>query len=66
MPTFEDRRHQDNGQGRVKDPQHDGRLKENRDRGISLGTTVRREDSEPTGKGRVKNPERDGRLKRNR
>ena len=65
MPN-DDRRHDDNGQGRVKDPGRDGRLKANRDRGISLGTTQRREDSEPTGKGRVKDPARDGRLKANR
>ncbi|TDH61285.1 hypothetical protein E2C06_17415 [Dankookia rubra] len=65
MPT-EDHRHEDNGQGRVKDPSRDGRLKQNRDRGISLGTTLRRENSEPTGKGKVKNPARDGRLKQNR
>lgn len=62
----EDHRYEDHGQGRVKDPSRDGRLKANRDRGISLGTTRRREDSEPTGKGRVKNPAWDGRLKANR
>ncbi len=62
----EDRRHQDNGQGRVKDPAHNARLKENRDRGISLGTTIRRADSEPTGKGRVKDPTQDRRLRENR
>jgi hypothetical protein len=28
-------RHQQNGQGRVKDPQNDGRLRENRERGVS-------------------------------
>jgi hypothetical protein len=28
--------------GRVKDPAHDGRLKANRDRGISKGTTRKR------------------------
>jgi hypothetical protein len=66
MMEPEDRRHQDNGQGRVKDPAHDGRLKANRDRGISLGTTTRREDSGPTGKGRVKDPSRDRRLRGNR
>ncbi|MDO9706885.1 hypothetical protein [Paracraurococcus lichenis] len=66
MMSSEDRRHEDNGQGRVKDPEHDGRLKANRDRGVSLGTTARREDSEPTGKGRVKDPSRDRRLKQNR
>jgi hypothetical protein len=65
MPN-EDRRYEDHGQGRVKDPAHDGRLKQNRDRGVSLGTTIRRRDSEPTGKGRVKDPTRDRRLKGNR
>jgi hypothetical protein len=28
-----------NGQGRVKDPQNDGRLRENRERGISKGNS---------------------------
>jgi hypothetical protein len=27
------------GQGRVKDPQNDGRLRENRERGVSKGTS---------------------------
>lgn len=60
MPT------EDYAQGRVKDPSRDGRLKQNRDRGVSLGTTHRREDFEPTGKGRVTDPARDGRLKANK
>jgi hypothetical protein len=29
------RSREQNGQGRVKDPQHDGRLRENRERGVS-------------------------------
>lgn len=62
----QDRHSEDHGQGRVKDPSRDGRLKQNRDRGVSLGTTVRRTDSEPTGKGKVKDPARDRRLKENR
>jgi hypothetical protein len=66
MTIFEDRRHRDNGQGRVKDPSQDGRLKANRERGVSLGSKERPAETESTGKGRVKDPERDGRLKRNR
>lgn len=31
-----DRRYDDNGQGAVKDPAHDGRLKENRESGTSM------------------------------
>lgn len=31
-----DRRYDNNGQGTVKDPEHDGRLKENREAGISM------------------------------
>lgn len=34
-----DQQHASGPQGHVKDPQHDGRLKENRDKGVSLGTT---------------------------
>ncbi len=30
---------QQNGQGRVKDPKHDGRLRENRERGVSKGSS---------------------------
>ena len=29
----------DNGQGEVRDPEHDGRLKQNRDRGVSMGSS---------------------------
>jgi hypothetical protein len=32
-------RRQQNGQGRVKDPKHDGRLRENRERGISKSSS---------------------------
>jgi hypothetical protein len=28
-----------NGQGRVKDPEHDGRLRDNRERGVSKSTS---------------------------
>ncbi len=66
MSGTEDRRHQDNGQGRVKDAEHDGRLKENRDSGTSLNTTEGKEDVEAGGQGRVKDPENDSRLKENR
>ena len=66
MPTLDDVQPQDHGQGRVKDPAHDGRLKANRERGVSLGTTRRPVDVLPAGRGRVKHPERDGRLKQNR
>lgn len=52
------------GQGRVKDPGHDGRLKQNRARGISKADS--RADREPGGQGRVKNPNMDRRLKANR
>jgi hypothetical protein len=52
------------GQGRVKDPMKDGRLKENRARGVSLAET--RADRQPGGQGRVKNIESDRRLKRNK
>ena len=31
-----DRRYDDNGQGTVKDPEHDGRLKANREKGVSM------------------------------
>ena len=65
MANQQDRRHSDNGQGEVKDREHDGRLKENRDSGNSMGTT-NDENVEHGHQGRVKNPEQDGRLKENR
>ncbi len=48
--------------GAVKDPEHDGRLKENRESGTGKGS------SEASGHtpGAVKDPEHDGRLKENR
>jgi hypothetical protein len=52
------------GQGRVKDPRMDGRLKHNRERGVSLAST--RADRLPGGQGRVKNSTSDRRLKQNR
>jgi hypothetical protein len=62
-------------QGEVKDPEHDGRLKQNRDRGISkqsddddYGSRARSSSSSSrsSGQGEVKDPEHDGRLKQNR
>ncbi|MFC7474743.1 hypothetical protein ACFQS7_10285 [Dankookia sp. GCM10030260] len=61
-----DRRHDDNGQGRVKDPGRDGRRKANREGGLPLGAPYGRAGSEPTDKGKVAKPARDGRLKANR
>jgi hypothetical protein len=52
-----------NHQGRVKDPAHDGRLKQNKDKGVSLHTTDNRPDTEHGHQGRVKDPKNDGRLK---
>lgn len=45
------------GQGRVKDPEHDGRLKDNQG-GSGKGDN--------NGQGQVKDPKNDGRLKENR
>jgi hypothetical protein len=64
-------------QGEVKDPEHDGRLKQNRDRGISKQSDDDEDDygsrarsssssSRSSGQGEVKDPEHDGRLKQNR
>lgn len=53
------------GQGRVRDPSHDGRLKANKERGVSKGTTKKDETVSPGGQGRVKDPSRDRRLKKN-
>jgi hypothetical protein len=33
------RSREQNGQGRVKDPQNDGRLRDNRERGVNKGTS---------------------------
>lgn len=52
------------GQGQVKDPQHDGRLKENRG-GQQSQSTGQDDDVQPGGQGRVKDPAHDGRLKQN-
>jgi hypothetical protein len=53
------------GQGEVKDPEHDGRLKQNRDSGGSSGG--KSESSGSSGhQGQVKDPKTDGRLKQNR
>ncbi|MDZ4790148.1 MAG: hypothetical protein SGJ17_02920 [Hyphomicrobiales bacterium] len=69
----------DNGQGEVRDPEHDGRLKQNRDRGVSMGSSgggsrssrdddsrSGRSSSHDSGQGEVRDPEHDGRLKQNR
>jgi RNA polymerase-associated protein CTR9/transcription factor SPN1 len=73
--------HSSGSQGHVTDPEHDGRLKENRDRGVhkddEAGSSSRASDashssghssSHTTGhtQGAVKDPEHDGRLKENR
>jgi hypothetical protein len=55
----------DSGQGRVKDPEHDGRLKENREGGSKAKAQDDRSSS-GDGRGKVKDPEHDGRLKQNR
>lgn len=56
--------------GAVKDPEHDGRLKENRDHGSSKGTTQSSpshgSDHSGHSQGAVRDPEHDGRLKENR
>lgn len=56
------------GQGRVKDPESDGRLKENnggqQGQGKSSGGDDGRQGSH--GQGRVTDAENDGRLKQNR
>lgn len=57
--------HSSSNQGQVKDPQHDGRLKENRETGTSKGT----HDEHASGsghQGQVKDPAHDGRLKEHR
>lgn len=48
--------HKSSNQGRVKDPEHDGRLKDNHS-GSSKSSH---------GQGHVTDPEHDGRLKQNR
>jgi hypothetical protein len=56
--------HSSSNQGQVKDPEHDGRLKENRESGTSKGSS---HESHSSGhQGQVKDPEHDGRLKENR
>ena len=62
----QDRRHDDNGQGEVKHPETDGRLKQNRDGGEQQQQASGDDDREPGGQGRVKDPENDQRLKENR
>jgi hypothetical protein len=59
--------------GAVKDPEHDGRLKENRDEGTSKGASQHSggthgssHSSSGHTPGAVKDPEHDGRLKENR
>ena len=53
------------GQGRVCDPALDGRLRVNKARGVSKGTTKKDATVAPGGQGRVKDPSRDRRLKKN-
>ena len=53
-------------QGRVKDPAHDGRLKQNRKQGVSLHTTDQLAGIRHGAQGRVRDPAHDRRLKRNR
>jgi hypothetical protein len=60
----DDRRHQNNGQGAVKDAAHDGRLKDNK--GTQSQGGGQDDDVQPHGQGRVKDPAHDGRLKDNR
>ena len=65
---------QSSGQGRAKDPQHDGRLKDNRDDQQSQASTggSRQHGGQQDGRegnhgqGRVNDPGNDGRLKQNR
>jgi hypothetical protein len=51
--------------GAVKDPEHDGRLKENRESGTGKGSSSSGSSSDHA-PGAVKDPEHDGRLKENR
>ncbi len=72
MATKRDGRQGDHGQGDVKHPETDRRLKENRDSegGRSGGQSAGQaggEHADNTGqRGQVKDPEHDGRLKENR
>jgi hypothetical protein len=56
--------------GAVKDPEHDGRLKENRESGSSKtashSTGSQAENENTHTQGAVKDPAHDGRLKENR
>lgn len=63
----------DRGQGDVKNPETDGRLKQNRhDNNSGSGSRASRKDDDNSGgrssggQGEVKNPDTDGRLKENR
>jgi hypothetical protein len=63
--------HSSGPQGHVTDPEHDGRLKENRDRGVHKGEETGSSSQGGTShstssQGAVKDPEHDGRLKENR
>lgn len=60
---------QGSGQGRVKDPENDGRLKENAGGQHGQGQAKKGEEDGRHGnhgQGRVTDPENDGRLKQNR
>lgn len=56
--------------GAVRDPEHDGRLKQNREEGISKGASHagggRASEGTRHTPGAVRDPEHDGRLKENR
>jgi ferritin-like metal-binding protein YciE len=52
--------------GRVRDPEHDGRLRQNRDDDDNDRRSASRSSSSTDGRGRVRDPEHDGRLRQNR
>ena len=58
MAKAQDQRRQDNGQGQVKDPAHDGRLKQN-------GGGEKNKGTANDNRGKVLNPATDGRLVQN-
>lgn len=59
----QDGRSGDHGQGDVKNPATDGRLKQNRDGQQQQSSD--KDDSSGNGQGRVTDPKTDGRLKQN-
>lgn len=70
MPNSQDDgRGGDNGQGDVKNPATDGRLKENRDTGPQQQGDQGQQGTDQqqgSGQGRVTDPDNDGRMKQNR